>query len=70
MFIVRKKSRITTHLELDRPRLVLVEYVKHVVCELGRIAKREELPVDLLELCHEDQPSSDIAQHQSSDKRL
>ena len=38
-------------LELDRPALVLVKDIEDVVCELGWIAKGEELAVDFLELC-------------------
>jgi hypothetical protein len=45
---------IPTDLELDRPRLVLVKHVKHVFRKLGRIAKGEELAVDLLELCNDE----------------
>jgi hypothetical protein len=37
-------------LELDCPALVLVENVEYVICELGWIAKGEELAIDLLEL--------------------
>lgn len=36
-----------THLELDGPRSILIKYVEYVVRKLARIAKGEELLVDL-----------------------
>lgn len=39
-----------THLELDRSTLVLVKHPEDEFCKLGRVAEREELLVDLLEL--------------------
>jgi hypothetical protein len=37
--------------EVDRPVLVLVEYIKYIICKLCRIAKGEELFVYPRELC-------------------
>lgn len=37
-------------LKVDRAGLVAVEDIEDVVCEGGRVAEGEELPVDLLEL--------------------
>lgn len=39
-----------THLELDGPRSILIKHVEYVVRKLARIAKGEELLVDLDEL--------------------
>lgn len=46
----RDAQRADELLEVDRARLVRVEHVEHVVGECRRVAKREELRVDLLEL--------------------
>jgi hypothetical protein len=40
-------NRIATHLELDGARPILIENIKHIIGELRRIAKGEELFVDL-----------------------
>jgi len=39
--------------ELDCAALIFIKDVEDVVGELGRVAEREELAIDLLELCHE-----------------
>ena len=44
-------AAVAAHLELDCPAFILVKHVEDVVCKLTRVAEREELPVDLLELC-------------------
>ena len=46
----RHRQRADELLEVDRARLVLVEDAEDIVGELGRVAKGEELLVDLLEL--------------------
>lgn len=46
----RDAQRADELLKVDGPGFIAVKHVEHIICETRRVAEREELPVDFLEL--------------------